>query len=370
MHFITSLTTGGAEMMLYKTVSNINYKKYKPVVCTLISGPIEEKVRKKGITVYNLNLKRKLFLLFSIYRLVKIINKEKPSIIHTYMFHADIIGRIIARICRIPIVISSIRNENIGGRLREKLLGVTDFLVDSVTAVCKSAGDKQVQEGTTKPEKLTIIYNGIEIDNFKQLNESTKLKIKRTLNIPLDHYVFITIGRLHRQKNHKLLLKAFAKILEINKKCSLIVVGDGPLKLDLINLATELKINNNVVFTGPRDDIPNLLAISDVFVLASSWEGLPNVILEAMAAEKPIIATSVGGVPEVVENNKNGFLIKPDDKNELTNTLIKMLELSNNERNEMGKIGRCIVEKKFTIKRTIETTEQLYSELLRNKGLN
>src|SRR5690625_1078940 len=369
MHLITGLNTGGAEMMVYKTCKQqLETDNFTPIVVSLLpKRKVGQLIEGLGVKVYYLNFKKKyLSLAPSLFKLINIFHKEKPTILNSYMFHADIIGRIIGYLCRIPVIVSSIRNENIGGRKRELALKYTDFMVDKVTSVSEVAGIKQIDKGTVKTEKLMVIHNGVDISLIdKEIKSTNKFELLNQLKIPTNNRIIITVGRLEEQKDHRLLFESFARFLKIEKNTTLLVVGDRYLMKDLESLSTSLGIEQNVIFTGIRKDIPSLLSIADLFVLSSSWEGLPNVVLEAMAAKKPVIATNVGGIPEIVKHNKNGFIVEPGNVNELYLALYEMFELSEDALRDFGLKGREIIEKNFTIKQNINKLESLYFKLLK-----
>lgn len=367
LFLITSLNVGGAEMMLYKTVKYLDKMKFKPVVVSMVHpGHAGEMIRNLGITVYSLGMKEGFPDPRAFYNLIKIIHQEKPLIIYSWMFHADLLGRIAGKLARIPVVISSVRNENIGGRRRERILSITDFMVDKVVAVSKAAGEQQVTRGVTKRVKLEIIYNGIEMSSFNLLPCFQKEGFKKKLAVPHDHQVLISIGRLVAQKNHELLLRAFAGILSAMNNCTLIVVGDGSLREQLKKLAIELGISDNIEFLGTRTDVTELLAVADIFVLTSLWEGLPNVVLEAMAAGKPVLATAVGGTPEIIVEGETGFLVEPDI-DLVTKKLKEAISLSPEEKHAMGNAARKRIEANFTMEKCVEKTQTLFNILLTAK---
>ena len=370
-HLITGLNAGGAEMMVYKIVKNTDKGKFIPIVISLLPpGPVSELIEKENIKLYHLNLSKIFSIPRVFFELVRIIKKEKPIILHNYLFHADLFGRITGWVAKVPIIVSSIRNEDIGGAKREKLMRLTDFCVDQVTAVCQAAGEAQVKAKSIKREKLKIIYNGVELNKYKTLTEKNIVYYRNKLNIPRNHKILITVGRLEPQKNHQVLLKAFASVIQRYQDTTLLIVGDGSLKVRLKKLVSDLGLEKHVIFTGVRNDVSNLLAISDAFILVSNWEGMPNVILEALASGLPVVATAVGGTPEVLVDGQTGFLVEPNNEDMLKNKLYKVLSLPEKKVREMSVNGRRVIEENFTIEKTIESTEQMYNELLRKKNIN
>jgi glycosyltransferase involved in cell wall biosynthesis len=371
LKLITGLNTGGAEMMLYKTVTHMDKSKYRSIVVSMLpEGRISGMLREQNNEVYSLRMKNKFPNPLVLFKLVSLLRKEKPLILHSYMFHADLLGRIAGKLAGVPIIISSIRNENIGGKWRERLLGMSDFMVDRVTAVCRAAGLKQVAAGTTSANKLQVIYNGIELQKYPPRSDELRRAVRQEWNIPDHHRVLMNVGRLERQKNQAGLLESFSDLLLREPDCTLLIAGDGGLRGELEDKAKQLGISNNVVFTGICKDIPRMLQAADIFVLSSLWEGLPNVVIEAMAARQPVIATNVGGTPEVVESGASGMMVEPGSRKQMAEAMIELVRLPKQRLEAMGEHGRAIVERTFTIERTIDQTEQLYEGLIIEKGLH
>ena len=175
------------------------------------------------------------------------------------------------------------------------------------------------------------------------------------------------IGRFHAQKGIDVLLKAFEKIEKSKMNVRLMLVGDGTLRKKIWKQSQTLGNDNRVLFTGIRKDIPLILSSLDIFVLPSRWEGLPLVLLEAMAAGLPIVATAVGGIPEVVVDGETGFLVPPEDPEALASAITRLIEDSV-LRKKFGKAGYKRVKQHFNIQEASRRTEELYFSLLKEKG--
>lgn len=352
-------------MMLYHTAKHLNMEKYRTVVISMLpNGKVADMLRSENIEVHCLTVKHKWLLPLSFIKLFNHIRKLKPDIIHSYMFHADIVGRVIGKLLNIPVVISSIRNEYIGGWHRERLLKMTDMFTDCVTVVCEKAGMVQVNKGTIKEDKMKVIYNGIDLGRFKPISVESRLQIRQSWGANQTDLVFICVGRLETQKNHRMLLSAFHKLAMIHDQVKLILIGDGSLREELEQYCKDLKITDKVQFKGICSNVHELLQAADVFVLASQWEGLPNVVLEAMAAGTPVIATSVGGTPEVVVDQETGLLVESGDEKGLLHAMKVLIEIGDAGRQMFREHAKERVRKHFTIGRTIAETESLYEELL------
>lgn len=362
-HIITDLDTGGAELMLLKTLRNFKSDRYSHFVISLLPrDSLREGIEKEGFNVYQLNINRGNIAL-SFVRLISVLRRERPQIVHNYLFHADILGRIAAKVAGVPIVISSLRNENIGGRLYEVLLRMTDFCVDGVTAVSENVADVHILKGTTKKTKISVIYNGLELGCSCPKDSSY---IRRDVNIGDDTSLLLTVGNLEAKKGHIFLFEACKVLKEKGYKLRLLVVGSGREKKRLESKIDDLRLENEVVLTGRRSDVPELLAASDIFILPSLWEGLPNALLEAMEAGLPVVATRVGGVPELVTDDETGLLVDAEDGKALAEAVERIIRDSDLGR-RLSQNAKEYVKRKFDIKNTVMRTEKLYEELLRQR---
>ena len=190
-----------------------------------------------------------------------------------------------------------------------------------------------------------------------------RLKTRISLNIDDDSLVIIHVGRFSPQKNHRLLIESFSRVLSKINNVKLVIVGDGDLRPEIEGIVNRNGLNNHIKFLGVRKDIADLLSASDIFVLSSDWEGLPLTVIEAMAAGKPVVATAVGGVPELIKDNVNGFLVQPKDPDSLAQALIKMAGDREASR-EMGAMGRKMAREKFDIRIMAKAYENLYLDEL------
>jgi len=364
LYLITGLHVGGAEMVLYRLLKKLNREKYEPVVVSIIPiVGIGERIEEEGIKILSLNAKFKCNPLI-IWRVISIIKKEKPQILHSFLFHANFLGRVIGKLRNVPIIISSIHSEYFGGILREKLLKWTDRFCNITTIVSKGAAERMIDLKVVSKNKLKVIYNGIDLENFPFRKLEARTKIRKELNIEENKKILISVGRLHEAKGCPYLIKAMKILKEKYPHILLIVLGEGPEGKKIEEQIKELKLEKNILLLGQKENISEYLNASDVFVMPSLWEGLPIALLEAMACGLPVVATRVGGVPEVVEDGKSSFLVELKNPRGLAEKIIKTLEMSEEERKKMGEHGRKIVEKKFSIEQMVKEYENLYQELL------
>lgn len=214
-------------------------------------------------------------------------------------------------------------------------------------------------------ERCRVVPNGIDLDNFVPSKDPAS--VRASLGIPPTDRLIGTVGRLVRFKGHGFLLEAFARLRESHPGIRLLVVGAGPERETLERQARGLRIAEVVHFTGHRADVADLLATLEIFVLPSSAEDFGRVLLEAMAMERPVVATAAGGVPEVVEANVTGLLVSPADPVGLADA-ISLLLVDSARAKAIGRAGRQRVEKLFNLRRHAELVEAVYAETLLSVG--
>lgn len=370
IYIITSTGIGGAEKIFYQTVTGMDYDKYHVTTCSLKEkGEIAGGLEKRGIAIHCLNMANNegfagwLSTMVTLVRLLFFLKKMQPTIVHSFLFRANILARIAGYLTGIPIIISSIRVMGGEKRYFHFLERITSFMVDHYIAVSESVKNYVMQKSKISDKNISVIYNGIDIGNHNYLNVKN---VQMPFGVEDGDDILVTVGRLHKQKGHAYLLHAISKIVKEVPKIKLLIIGEGEEEKILKDLAKSLDLTDKIIFVGLRRDVKKLLSLARLFILPSLWEGMPNVLLEAMAAGKAVIATEVGGVPEVVVHGETGILVPPEDPNALARS-IKCLLQDELKVNKMGETGRLQVEKHFTIAKMLEQTEILYQKLLKEK---
>jgi glycosyltransferase involved in cell wall biosynthesis len=299
--------------------------------------------------------------------LFKLIRNFKPDILQTFSHYSNIFGIIIAWIARVPVRISSQRMSlkgSPGWILQLNRIITNSSLTNKMVAVSEGTKRFSIDIQGINPNKLIVIHNGIDTKRFSQKMAPEEIvSYRAVLGLSVENFVITTVARLHPQKGHSYLFEAIAKILQENPHSHFLLVGEGVLETKLKHLIAEKQLTAHVSFLGVRQDIPEILEVSDLFVLPSLWEGLPNSVLEAMALSLPIVSTNVDGCPEVVQDGITGILVPAKDSGSLAiaiNTLIFNDELRIN----MGKNGRNRVLSQFDQEKNIDQFVKLYQSLL------
>lgn len=352
IYIITSLNFGGAERMLLDLVKNLDKERYEVKLATVVSGgSLVDEFRDAGIEVNIFQKKSKLGF-GVIWQIYKFLKQENPKIVHTHLFGGDTWGRLAAILARVPVIISTEHNTNLDESwFKRKVKKFLSLFTKRIVAVSEAVRQYSLAVDHINKKKIVVILNGIEVEKFIAISE------KKYSSPP----IIGVIGRLEKQKGHEYLFEALNLIKTI--PWVLWVVGDGTLKGRLERLAQDLSLRERIIFLGARRNIVEILSQIDIFVLPSLWEGLGLAALEAAAAGKPIVASRIGGIPEIIEHEVTGILVEPKNVKSLADGLERML-LGEVEAKEMGKRAREVVVQKFSVEKMVREYEKLYEELV------
>ena len=306
--------------------------------------------------------------LFALWRLIV---QEKPDIIHTHTSKAGILGRLVAKMAGVPVIVHTPHGHVFYGHfgpLASRFFILVERITASITnrmvALTEGERNEYIAFSVSNPNKIVTIHSGVELDRF--IPEQVKIEEKkRSLGLNYKGLVVGTVGWLLPIKGPMYLLKAMATIWQSQPKVSLVFVGKGELEEELKAEVSRMGVSDRVKFLGWRDDIPDIMQIFDIFALPSLNEGMGRVLVEAMAAGKPIVASNVGGIPDLVEDGENGILVKPRDVNGLSFAIRKLLA-DRQMRDEMGRRGRTMAQN-FSVEKMVEKIDALYSSLYQRK---
>jgi len=368
LQVVPGLTVGGTEKMFVEFLPLFDDTRYNLSVCCLkTQGALSQELKERGIEVEYLNMPSGPGLLIfldslrAIIKLTCLMKKKKVDIVHSYLFRANILSRIAGKLAGVPVLISSMRGIEVTRKYPLLLEKLTSPLVDKFIAVSEAIRIYIIQKARIDPKKIVTIRNGI------RLSETKVIPVERKeFGLSLDTVIVGVVARLAKEKGHEYLLNAWKIVIKEYPKAHFLVVGDGPQREELVKLTSNLGLKNHITFTGYRRDVLRVLALFDIFALATLWEGLPVVILEAMIVSKPVVTTSVMGNPEVVVDGVTGFMVPPRDPESLADRILKLLR-DEKLRSQMGAAGRRRIEEKFTIERMVSETERLYEGLLTEK---
>lgn len=358
---ITELDLGGAERALTQLVLSLDRSEFEPhVICLGSRGHFVDELDAANVPLVCLNATRVSHLLRTLIRLRRELKRIQPSLVQTFLFHANILGRIAARWAGIRHVVSGLRVADRRSPWYGRIDRWTNRWVEMNVCVSQGVADYAANHEGLCSDKLIVIPNAVDLNRFAHASPAPLAEF----GIPHGSRMLISIGRLERQKGIDVLLNAVALIPREFEDLHFLIVGDGPESTSLHQLARQLNIVDRVHFAGRRDDIPSLLAASTALILSSRWEGMANVVLEAMAAGRPVIATKVEGIDELVQPGMTGLVVPPDQPDELAKA-IQILIKDPLFARAAGQKSQQIVATHFTADRVTDAYVDLYRRILR-----
>jgi len=376
LYVIDNIEFGGGERVFSQIIRGLNKEKFSVFVASNPGGIFEKKLMEVGIKIDPLDMTSR-YNLSTISKLKKIIKTKDIQIVHSQGGRADFFARIAAKIARVPITVSSMAMlvEGYDVSILKKRLYVlmdrwTERWVNKFTVLSEAMRRSLIERHKIPPENIFKIYNGIEIEEYnpdlKELRNK-KLGVRRELGLKNDVPVIGAIGRLVWQKGFEYLIRAAPEVLKKCPEARFLIVGEGPLKNKLILTSEKLNVADRIIFTGFRSDIKEILASIDVLAMPSLLEGLPMVLLEAMAMAKPIVTTRIDGITEVLENSKTGLLVPAKNSHALAEAIVGILN-DKAKANFFGQNAREAAKEKFSVKKMVEQIELAYEKLLHEKG--
>jgi glycosyltransferase involved in cell wall biosynthesis len=293
-----------------------------------------------------------------VWRLARALRRFRPAILQTFLFHANLAGRIAGRIAGVRTIVSGIRVAEKRSRFPLVLDRWTNWLVKMNICVSRGVADFSIRAAGLSPQKIIVIPNGVDVARF---SSTTPVDLAQ-FGIPSGSQVLLTVGRLDRQKGLGDLIEAAALVIPKYPRAHFLLVGEGPERAPIERLVRAKGLTDHVHLAGWRPDIPELLAAGQALVLSSVWEGMPNVVLEAMAAGLPVIATRVEGTPESVTDGETGILVPPQSPAALAAGIEGLLDDAARA-GAMGRAGRERAAAHFSWDAMVDRYNELYASL-------
>lgn len=357
---VTDLDIGGAERMLVELVARLDRNRWRPsVVCLQTPGFLARFLDERGIPVDSLEIRGATDFPRALGQWSRILRERRPALLQTFLFHANLLGRLAAASAKVRPVVAGIRVADPRSRGRLWIDRMTARMVDRY--VCVSEEVRQFTEASgIAREKLLVIPNGVDVERFASAAPIDPEAFGGTGDAAL----LVAIGRLDRQKGPDVLLQALEVVghRANGRRWVLAFLGDGPMRAALEADAARRGLAGQVRFLGRRDDVERWLAACEGLVLASRWEGMPNVVLEAMAAGRPVVATRVEGTGSLVRPGETGWLVPPEDPAALADAIRELLADADRRR-RFGAAAKNLAAD-FSFGRMVESYERLYRELL------
>jgi len=371
LHIYQNSNVGGIQQQILSIVRVYDKEKFNPIVCCF--GPrmeLGKEIEKAGIDFVALNRKRyNKFSVGIIVDLYRVMKERNIHVLRTHKYRANLYGRIAGKLAGVPVIVASehniYRNEKEKRFLRRITNKILSIVTDKMVTVSDAIRKDILRYDRFPPSKIMVLHNGVDTERFKP--GTNYRDIRRQFAISKDDVVIGFVGRLVINKGLNYLIEAVA-LLKKSFNVKLLIVGDGSLMEELKKMAKNKGLEESVIFTGMRRDITDILSSIDIFVLSSIKEGFPNSLLEAMAMGKPIVATAIGGIPEIIQHGANGLLVQSADIEGLA-AAIKTIIDNPLMAQRIGRAARDFIEKNYSIDATVRKWETLYRQILEQKKL-
>ncbi len=363
-HVLSSFGMGGQERMALELATWQKKRGHRVLAVSLAAGSegtLGELFRAAGIPAHNVPKHAGVDASLPV-RLATLIGGEAVDVVHTHNPHAMIYGAPAAGLARAKSVHTK-HGMNPDQTRRLWLRRTAATLVDAYVAVTPHLAKVAVERAECDPSRIHVVPNGIDVGRFKPDAEA-RSRVRAELGVPQSSWLVGTVGRLAPEKDQALLIRAMAPLLDERRQ--LLVVGDGPEREALERARSETWRSEFVHLAGARADVAPYMAAMDAFVLSSRTEGLPLVLLEAMATGVPVVSTAVGGIPDLIEPEVNGLLVPPEDEHELLRQLV-VLAHQPTAGLRLGQAGREAVQRRYSLALMAERYEGIYEQVTGRK---
>lgn len=355
-------TSGGAQEHVFNLVSRIDRSRYDVSVCSLTAGSAIRRFEKAGIPVCLIEAADDADAVESVAAHLAAIDAD---VVHNHMYHAEVIGTQAAlRVAETgrprPFVVGTVHSSRVRSVEDVELLRQLTPRMDHLIAVSTSIVRKIDDEGR-HGAPVSLIYNGIDLARYDQLVPCCTLR--EEYGLPPEGPIVGVVARLEPEKGHPTLIDAWPKVLAAFPDASLLVIGEGSRLEALTAQVRDRGLERSVIFTGRRDDVPAVTKSLDVAVLPSYREAQGLTILEAMALSRPVVASNVGGIPEMIEDGTTGLLVPPHDSEALADAILRVLG-DHPLADTLGRAGHDLVHDRFCVELMVKAVESIYDEAL------
>jgi glycosyltransferase involved in cell wall biosynthesis len=380
LHIHTLPVISGSGLNTFLSMRGLNKGVYETALACAPGGKLIPLVRSQSMRVITFkNLVQPLHPVkdaLAVINLTLFMKKNPYHIVHTHNSKAGFVGRLSAKLAGVPVIVHTVHGFSFHDKeptWRQWLFRNAERLAshwcDCMIFISQPLVDWALKERIANHKKIVKIYSGIELDRFTPVTEEETKRLREKWGLGERDAVVGIVSKLWDGKGHALLIEAFREIRQRKREAKLLMVGEGYLLKSLRELVDKYKLNDAVVFTGFQAEVAQIIATFDVAVLPSLFEGMGRVVVEAMAMEKPVVASRVGGIPDLVEHGVNGYLVSPGDVKELEHAVFKLLNDPSLAR-RMGKEGRRKISNQFSAATMADSIDRVYRELLSRKGVS
>jgi glycosyltransferase involved in cell wall biosynthesis len=365
-YMLTSLGRGGAERQVVALAERMAARGHQVVLIVL--GPRQAQEWSTSVEVVRLDMRRSLLGLCSgLRRAHRFLRTFHPDLVHSHTFPANITARTLHLLGSAPAVLSTIHNIYEGKWLRTAMYSLSDGLAIHTTAVSVAVANRYIEIGAVPRNKCSVVTNGIDLDQFSRA--ACRCNLAKEHSHAAGRFIWLAAGRPVPAKDFNNLLTAFARVRAEAPQTQLWIAGElneaGRVRVHGEIARGEAHSSAQVRWLGLRDDMAETFAACNAFVLSSAWEGMPLVVGEAMAMEKPVVATDVGGVRELVGDD--GVIIPAKNSDALADAMLHIMRMAEDQRRTIGKAARERIRQYFDMNAKADEWQALYSRLLSDR---
>ncbi len=360
LYLSTSSGPGGAERVISNLAASLDPEKYRAILCLFRPGWLQERSENHAVRTYIIPMHGMTDWRW-ILRIRHLLREERVDLIHAHEFDANVHGAFVAKLSGIPLVATIHGKNYFWEKLRRRLAYRLVSRCATMVAVSENLKQFIVENVGISAGRVQVLYNGVE--GSPHCEGGSVDECRKELGLPKDDQVVGVVGNLYPVKGHQYLIAGIPAVLEQCPNTSFVFAGRGQLEAELTEQVYRLGLEKRVHFIGLRQDIPRILAMLDVFVLPSLSEGLSMAILEAMVAGKPVVATRVGGNPELVVDGETGFLVPPRDSQALAESMVVLLT-NKKLAAQLAENGKRRAEGQFSLGNMVRAYQTLYDDCL------
>jgi FkbM family methyltransferase len=367
LQVVDGFRMGGAEKKLLELVAKLDRKKFEVLVANVgPGGQLEKAFGELGVEIFDFS-RRFGFDPLPLWRLFRLIRQRRIDLVQTTLLWADLIGPLAAKWAGVPAVVSWETVSHEGDPFHNNLQRRVGYewamqFVDVIIPVSEEIKRSLMRRRGIPEHKIRVVHYGVDLKKFHPNGHDQTLAKRLELGAARDDVLIGILARLEPPKGHRFFVEAFAEIIKRFPRARAIFAGDGSLRAELEAGIRQAGLGERIRLLGTRDDVTEILNAIDLFVLPSISEGLPNVLLEAMACQKPVIATEIGGIPEVIRHGENGYLAPPADATALQATLLQCLA-EREKWESLAHQARRTVEDRFSLEHQIACFEAIFEEI-------
>lgn len=350
--------------MISNLAASLDPNQYRAVLCLFRPGWIQERTESRGVRTYIIPTHGMMDWRWQV-QVRTLLQREQVDLIHAHEFDANVQGTLAAMMSRVPLVATVHGKNYFWEKLRRRVAYRWVSRRATMVAVSENLRQFIIEKVGVTPGQVKVLYNGV--DALPLYDHVEVDACRKELGIPANNQIVGVVGNLYSVKGHKYLIDGIPAVLKQCPGTSFVFAGRGDLETELRQQVHRLGVDAHVHFLGLRQDIPRILSVLDVFVLPSLSEGLSMAILEAMIAGKPVVATEVGGNPELVLNGETGVLVPPRDSQALAAGVISILTNSGRA-SRFGENGRRRAEGQFSLQTMVQSYQTLYDECLKSRA--